>query len=511
MSRTVIAAASEAAADAGSAVAELGGNAVDAAIAATVASMSTELGIVSPGGGAFITVWPPNDEPVVIDAYAEMPGRGLETGRAAITDRVYMAYGGGMETVVGWGSIATPGAFAGFDIASTRFGSVPWAELLVPTIELLHEGFPVSQATSYYLDYSHDVIYGWDPESAEIHHGPDGTPRRVDEVTTNRPLSECLVDMATEGADLLYHGDLGAALARASTERGGLITRHDLEEYQPIVRPPSRIGLRGWDIATNAPPAVGGITMTALLTLIERLKIQGWSAAGVATYAAAQHAVFSFRRGVLDGETDRFIGSGELLKLADIGDLAAMHRSPSTVHASAVDDTGLACAITASAGYGSGAVIPGTGFGLNNSLGELELTTEGLHVLQAGTRLLSNMAPTCARSPEGEVFALGSPGADRITSAIASVLMNHIVCGMSIDEAVAHPRIHAEVFDGVPTLAVEPGVDTSLVEGLAIRELPELSMYFGGVQAAMWDGREGLGGFADPRRTGAVRIGEFHG
>jgi gamma-glutamyltranspeptidase/glutathione hydrolase len=117
------------------------------------------------------------------------------------------------------------------------------------------------------------------------------------------------------------------------------------------------------------------------------------------------------------------------------------------------------------------------------------------------------MAPTCAKSPDGEVFALGSPGADRITSAISTVLLNHIVCGMDLDDAVSHPRMHAEVFAGVPSLAVEPGIDTSEVTGLAIRELPELSMYFGGVQAAMWDGADGLDGSADPRRTGAVRIG----
>ena len=507
MSRTAVAAASVVAAEAGSAVADIGGNAVDAAIAATVASMSTELGIVSPGGGAFITIWPLNEEPVVIDAYAEMPGRGLPIGRAALTERVYMEYGGGMETVVGWGSVATPGAFAGFDIASARYGAAPWAELFVATIDVLRNGFEISQATGYYLKYAHDVIYGWNSEASTAHHRSDGTALKGGDVVTNEPLAACLADMAAEGADLLYRGDLGAALAWASEERGGLITRHDLEEYTPIVRPPSRIGLRGWDIATNAPPAVGGITVTALLKLIERLHVNGWSAPEVAKYAAAQDAVFSFRRNVLDGNTDRFIGSDTLLDLADAGDMAAIHRSPSTVHASAVDDTGLACSITASAGYGSGAVIPGTGFGLNNSLGELELTTEGLHVLEPGTRLLSNMAPTCAKSPEGEVFALGSPGADRITSAIASVLMNHIVCGMPLGDAVSHPRIHAEVFEGDPTLAVEPGIDTSMIEGLRIRELPALSMYFGGVQAAMWDGGEFLGGAADPRRTGAVRVG----
>ncbi len=507
MSRTVIAAASTVAAEAGAFVADLGGNAVDAAVAATIASMSTELGIVSPGGGAFITIWPPRGEPEVVDAYAEMPGRGLIAGATPATERVHMEYGGGMDTVVGWGSIAIPGAFAGFDVASSRYGAVPWAELLAPTVDALRKGFPVSQASGFYLSYSHEVIYGWDPEVAPLYHRSDGAPVESGDIVTNMLLADCLVNLADEGADLLYRGELGMALVRASEERGGLITNHDLEEYKPVVRAPSRIGLRGWDIATNAPPAVGGITMTALLTLIERNRIHGWTAPEVAKYAAAQNAVFSFRRSHLDGDTDRFVGSDLLLTLAEAGDLAAFHRSPSTVHASAVDDTGLACSITASAGYGSGAVIPGTGFGLNNSLGELELTSEGLHALAVGTRLLSNMAPTVARSPDGEIIVLGSPGADRITSAVASVLMNHIVCGMDLETAVAHPRIHAEVFEGAPTLAVETGIDTSKVQNLAIRTLPPFSMYFGGVQAAMWDGESGLTGAVDPRRTGAIRVG----
>lgn len=507
MPRTVIAAASDVAAEAGRFVADLGGNAVDSAIAATVASMSTELGIVSPGGGAFITIWPPDCEPMVIDAYAEMPGRGLPGTASVVTDRVYMEYGGGMETLVGWGSVATPGAFSGFEMASKLHGDAPWAALFGPTIEVLEEGFTISEASGHYLGYAHDVIYGWDPETAPMYHRNDGSPVEAGDVITNVDLADCLRDLAREGADLLYRGDLGAALAHASEERGGLITRHDLKAYAPVVRSPSRLVLRGWDIATNAPPAVGGITVTALLTLIEDLHIHGWSGVEVAKYAAAQDAVFSFRRAELDGNTDRFIGSGLLLALAEAGDLTALHRSPSTVHASAVDSSGLACSITASAGYGSGVVIPGTGFGLNNSLGELELTSEGLHNLAPGARLLSNMAPTVARSPSGVTIALGSPGADRITSAIASVLMNHIVCGMDLDTAVAHPRIHAELFEGRPTLAVEPGIDTSEVQDLVIRSLPAHTMYFGGVQAAMQYADSELAGAADPRRTGAVRFG----
>ena len=480
---------------------------MDAAIAAVLASMTTELGIVSPGAGGFITIWPGDDEPVVIDAYAEMPGRGRSRNLETATDEVFIGYGGGMRTVVGWGSIAIPGAISGFNTASTRYGAIPWADLFHPSVQLARHGFVVSEASAYYLEYAHEAIYGWDPEAATIFHRDDGTPVQAGDVVTIPDLADCLDLIAHEGSRALYRGDIAASLVRACTERGGLVTEHDLEEYQPVVRPPARVGLHGWDVATNAPPAVGGITLSALLTLIERLGIESWDAQDVARYAEAQAAVFSFRRHELDGDEDRFAGADALHDLALSADLAAIHRSPSTVHTSAVDETGTACSVTVSAGYGSGAVIPGYGFGLNNSLGELELTSEGLHALPAGKRLLSNMAPTVARSGDGEVMSIGSPGADRITSAIATVLLNHVVCGLPLEASVAAPRMHAEQFEGVPTLATEPGIDVSLVRDLAVRSLPESSMYFGGVQAAALKPDGSLVGAADPRRTGAVRVG----
>ena len=507
MPKTLIAAASVAAAEAGAAVADAGGNAVDAAIAASIASMTTELGIVSPGGGAFVTVWPSSGRPVVVDAYAEMPGRGGDNARRVATELVSMEYGGGMETIVGWGSVATPGAFAGFDLAHRAYGEAPWKDLLWPSVRLAADGFDVSTASAHYLGYSHDVVYGWDDETAVTYHSADGSPVDAGEMVVNPLLADTLRSIGEHGAELLYRGDLGSELVRACTERGGLITRADLEAYEAIVRPPSRIMLHGWDVATNAPPAVGGITVAALITLIERLNLSGWSSSDVASMAAAQAAVFSFRRTDLDGDRDRIAASEDLAELADRGDLAAMHRSPSTVHVSTVDESGLACSITSSAGYGSGATIPGTGFGLNNSLGEVELISEGLHALAPGTRLLSNMAPTIARRSDGQTLAIGSPGADRITSAIASVLFNYIVCGMDIDRAVSSPRIHAEMFEGTPTLAFEEGVDVSDVVGLDVRSLPENSMYFGGVQVALIDGAGNLVGAADPRRSGAVRTG----
>jgi gamma-glutamyltranspeptidase/glutathione hydrolase len=220
-----------------------------------------------------------------------------------------------------------------------------------------------------------------------------------------------------------------------------------------------------------------------------------------------QRAVLGYRRIHLDPAEDRAAAAADLLDKARLGDPQRLLSSPSTIHTSAVDGDGLACAVTVSAGYGSGLMIPGTGMWMNNSLGEVELHPHGFHGLAAGTRLASNMAPTIARRSDGSVLAIGSPGADRITTAISSVLLNFIHLGMSLSDAVSYPRLHVEAFNGVPTIAYEPGLPVEAVDDLATRRFPDLSMYFGGVQAALWDPVAGHFEAADPRRSGGVAAG----
>ncbi len=123
------------------------------------------------------------------------------------------------------------------------------------------------------------------------------------------------------------------------------------------------------------------------------------------------------------------------------------HASGSTVHVSVVDDNGMACATTASAGYGSGATIPGTGILMNNCLGEPELNRRGVHALRPGTRLGSNMAPSVGRHADGSVLAIGSPGADRITTALLQVLGGHALGGLDLQAAVDAPRLHVRHLD----------------------------------------------------------------
>jgi gamma-glutamyltranspeptidase / glutathione hydrolase len=506
--RVSIASGSQRSADAGAAVADAGGNAVDAAIGAALTSMCTDPGIIAPGASGFVTVWPPDEDPVVVDGYAEMPGRGLPPERiGANRTEVHLGYGGGMTTLIGHSSVATPGAFAAFGTASERYGRVPWSTVLDPVIGAVEHGFPLSGAAAEYLAYSHEAIFGWDPDSRAVVHHPDGT-HLVEGDTVHIPdLADTLGYLAERGAAAFYTGDLAERIGAEIEGNGGLLTAADLAAYRAEVREPIRISVDEWEVATNPPPAVGGATLAAILLLVDDHPFSDWDRDEVARLARVQRAVLGYRRRYLDPSDDRAAIAADLLEKARLGDPQRLLSAPSTIHTSAVDGDGLACSVTVSAGYGSGLMIPGTGMWMNNSLGEVELHPHGFHGLPPGTRLASNMAPTIARRGDGSVLAIGSPGADRITTAISSVLLNYIHLGMSLRDAVAHPRLHVESFNGVPTIAFEPGLPVEPIDDLVTRRFPDLSMYFGGVQTALWDPVAGHFEAADPRRAGGVATG----
>jgi gamma-glutamyltranspeptidase/glutathione hydrolase len=501
MRRVAIAAGSTIAAEAGAAVADRGGNAVDAAIAATITGMCTDPGIIAPGGGAFLTVWPPDGEPLVVDAYAEMPGRGRAGAPDGFGERIHMAYGGGMETLVGHGSVATPGAFAGLGAASRAYGAVAWEEVMAPAVGWAERGFPLSSTAAAYLTYAHEPIFDRYPESRRALHHEDGSPLLEGETVRIEGLGDTLRTLAEHGPAALYTGDVGRRLAEDMADNGGRITSEDLAAYRPLQREPIVVECGGWTVATNPAPAIGGATMAAMLMLADAAGFERWDAEGVRRLTGIQRAVLGYRARHLDDSGDRESAVARLLDAARVGDHRALLDSPSTIHTSVVDTDGLVCAVTTSAGYGSGVMIPGTGMWLNNSLGELELQPHGLERFAPGDRLPSNMAPTVARRPDGAVLAIGSPGASRITTAVSQVLLNFIRAGMSLREAVEHPRLHVEVFEGRPTVAHEPGLPVEDPDGLAVRSFPDLSMYFGGVGVAMFDPVGGLFQVADSRRT----------
>ena len=507
MCRVGVSSSSVIAAEAGSRIADEGGNAVDAAIAAVLVSLITEPGVCALGGGAFVTVDPADGATVAIDGYAEMPGRGLPPDRFGRGVReVRVEYGGGLDTTVGHGSIATPGALAGLELASASYGRLSWERLVEPAQDWARSGFPLSRTSRLYLEFCGEGIFGWHPESRSVIHGPEGQLLEEGDLVRIPGLAESLQRIGEKGVQDFYHGDLARAIAREVEENEGILTLRDLAAFEPVVRKPVETSMRGWKLATNPPPAIGGCTLAAMLALTGEVPKDGWTAEAVRDMVQIQRAVLEYREERLDPAEDITSEARRLLELASLDGLRRRVRSGSTVHTSAVDSTGLACAITASAGYGSGVMPTGTGIWMNNSLGEQELTRRGLHAQDPGTRLSSNMAPTVGHAGNGAVLALGSPGADRITSALYQTIVNLIHFEMSLDLAVAHPRIHVERDAGTIRAAYERGVPVDAVD-IPMRQFDDPHMYFGGVGAALFTPGQGFTLAADPRRDGGTSVG----
>ena len=503
-----VAAPNDLAAQAGIGVARDGGNAVDAAVASTLTTMVTEPGLVSLTAGGYVSIQPGDGDPVTIDGGVEMPGRGLSPDRFGHGAwDVSTAYAGGTSMTVGPGTVATPGALKALERASQLHGSLPWSRLLEPAIEAA-AGFPHGSASHYYLSYVHDDVFGWHPESRAAIHHEDGTLVPIGGTVVVPHLAGTLRQLAEEGADALYRGDLGARVADHVAEGGGILTREDLAAYDAVLRPPLVVATGAWQLATNPPPAAGGVAVAALLALLEGLPAgDTWSGDDLVVLARAQALVLGAGLAEPDSEDGRVARAQDLLDLVRRDGRLAL-ASPSTATVSAVDDRGGACAVTVSSGYGSGVMVPGTGLSLNNCLGEQELLAGGPHSLPPGTRLSSNMAPTVGRRTDGSALAIGSPGSDRIPSALAQVLAL-FAAGTDLHTAIAHPRMHVRVrpADDRPVLLDhEEDLDVPDGTGLPLRSMPAHSMYFGGVGAAFWSPSIGLLAAGDPRRAGAVAV-----
>jgi gamma-glutamyltranspeptidase / glutathione hydrolase len=319
-------------------------------------------------------------------------------------------------------------------------------------------------------------------------------------------LADTLEALASEGVDLLYRGELGAMIADDIAANDGLLTREDLAAYDLRVGAARRVSWHDWDIATVPPPSIGGAVLSALLLLLGDEPDGAWTPRAIRRVIDTQVAVLGRRATHLDVADDLHAAASVFVEEALAAGLLPHGASPSTVQVSVCDDDGLAVSITASSGYGSGVMTPGTGIWMNNSLGEFELNRRGIHTLPVGTRLPSNMAPTIARA-NGRVLAIGSPGADRITTAIQQVLAGVIGARLPLDDANRHPRVHvARTEDGEVQVWHEEDLEVGDLPW-PTRAFPPTSMMFGGVAVVEAGGHRGLDAQADPRRDGAALVG----
>jgi gamma-glutamyltranspeptidase / glutathione hydrolase len=495
----VVAAGHPLTAEAGAAVLREGGNAVDAAVCAVLASFAVESPLTGFGAGGYMMVHR-GGETTLIDFFVAAPGLdGIERDAELVGVPVRFDAETVQTFYVGPASCGVPGTPAGLARALERFGSMPLAELVGPGVRLARQGAPVNAEQAYILDILapiHERMSG-----TRKLYAPRGEQLRAGDRFVFAELAEALERYGVEGAEPFYRGAVAAALSDFVVEHGGTLGPGDLASYEAIERQPIRAPFRGAEVLTNPPPSSGGVLIAYCLGLLERLGERSDPEQLVAAMGAAND-----RRDL--GFAESLYAEGMEASFLDPAglDLAAADLLGSTTHISVIDGAGACASVTCSNGSGSGVLVPGTGVILNNMLGEEDLNPGGFHRIAPGRRVPSMMAPTVVLRDGEIVLGLGSAGSNRIRSAILQTVVRAVEQGMAVDLAVEAPRLHFE--QGV--VQAEPGIDVEALRrlearGLAVARRPAINLFFGGVQAVARDPRSGaLSGGGDPRRGGAV-------
>jgi gamma-glutamyltranspeptidase / glutathione hydrolase len=501
--RGVVAGGHPLTAEAGARVLREGGNAVDAAVAASLMSFAAESPLTGPGAGGFMLVHTADGEDHLLDFFVAAPGLGLDKPEPAelTPAKVWWNEGSFQLFHIGASSCGAYGNARGLSQALDRFGTMPLSELVGEPARAAREGVEVSEVQEYLFKIL-DPLLAAEPEGRAIYN-PHGRALRAGEKVRIPELGDLLERLGQEGPDFLYTGDVAAAVSDWVLERGGLITREDLASYEVIDREPARARYRGREVITNPPPSSGGILIAYALDLLGQLNRPADVRALVQVMDETNRTrtvefVDSLHS---EGFMERFLARDAIASAAD----EVHSRLGSTTHISVLDADGGCASLTCSNGSSSGVIVPGTGVHLNNMLGEADLNPHGYHRHPPGRRIPSMMAPTVVlRGGEPEV-ALGSAGSNRIRSAILQTIIRVVDDGMSASEAVDSPRVHFE--SGV--VDAEPGIDEAQLEALErdgwkISRWVERNLYFGGVQAVARDPETGeLSGGGDPRRGGA--------
>ncbi len=488
-------------AEAGADVLRNGGNAVDAAIAAILASTVAEPLLTGLGAGGYMLVVEPGREPALLDFFVEAPGRGSDPDAREELIPITISFGDAIQVFnIGAASVGTYGMPAGLHSAASRFGRIALSDLVAPAVRLAREGVVINEQQGYVLEILADIVTST-PECSAL-FAPAGKLLGIGDTMHQPELAEALERLGSEGPDPFYRGDIAAAVVEWISDRGGMVTGRDLDSYEVINREPIKVRYRGREVLTNPPPSAGGILIARALSVLDA----DAGPPSVERIVDVMRLIQAERTPeFLEGLDDEGFVGRFLARAPDppTGGSSAQAGPPlgSTTHIAVTDQEGWACSVTCSDGSCSGVVVPGTGLHLNNMLGEQDLNPMGFHRHSPGRRLPSMMAPTAVVRDGTAELVLGSAGSNRIRSAILQTILRVIDEGMRAPEAVEAPRVHYE--DGV--VYAEPGVDLSAIETSRqpIARFRARNLFFGGVQAVERDGEGLFWGGGDPRRGGA--------
>jgi gamma-glutamyltranspeptidase / glutathione hydrolase len=460
--RPGIAAGHPATANAGFQVLEDGGTAADAAVAASLASCVAETVMTGIAGGGH-ALWWDGERGRLLDFFVAVPGLG-ETPREVELVDIGVPFGTELvHYAVGIASSAVPGVPAGLHELWSRHGRLPWERLVEPAIALARVGVEMPPAHAACLAMLSPVMTM--REGARI-YSPGGKLLEAGDRLEQPGLVRTLELLREEGAASFYDGSLAEALLELMQERGGLVTRRDLDEYEPFWLDPLEGDYLGHRVLSR-----GGLTASIGEKLAELPRLQGLSPAERALVLARVLVALPY--------------SGEGEPLGDTTNLVT------------ADPDGNACVLTTSLGLGSGDFLPGLDVHLNSMLGEVDLL---VNRLEPGERMESMMAPTVIFAEDGPLLAAGAAGGTRLRPALVQALAGILDEGFEIQDAVDRGRLHSTG----ELVHAEPGFGEEALAALEaeyeVRRWSAIHHYFGGVSLIARSGAA-----ADPRRSGAAQ------
>ncbi len=463
----------------GTRVLRQGGNAVDAAVAAAAV-----LGVAEPfssgiGGGGFMVIYDARHHRVsTIDS--------RETAPEAFRADVFIDPATGKpvpfpELVTSGLGVGVPGTLEAWKVAAERFGTRPFATLLKPAIQIADEGFVVNP--TFNLQINQNLSRFQDFSSTRALYLPSGAAPAVGSLFRNPDLANTYRLIAKQGTDVFYEGSIAQNIVDTVQHppvmpgitrnvRPGLMSRDDLADYDVILRKPVVTSYRGLSIYGMGPPSSGGSTVGESLNILEGFNMHDLSRAqALHRYLEASRLAFADRFAYLGDPDVVDVPLAGLLskefaaqRRALIGPTAATSPVPpgnpypfqhaasandganregvSTTHLTVADRWGniVSYTFTIEQIGGSGMVVPGRGFLLNNELTDFEPTPGLANSPGPGKRPRSSMSPTIVFSGGRPVLALGSPGGSTIITTVLQLLVDQVDFGMSLPDAIAAPR-----------------------------------------------------------------------
>jgi gamma-glutamyltranspeptidase/glutathione hydrolase len=509
-----------------------GGNAVDAAVAVGFALAVTLPRAGNIGGDGFMLVHTAaTRETVVIDFRSVAP--------AAARLEMFVDKKGeeSPQASRGYRASAVPGTVAGLELAHRRYGKLPWKDVVTPARRLAAEGIVLTPDEAFVFSWARERMME-SVAGQRTFYKPGGELYRAGEVMKQPDLAWSLGQIADNGADAFYKGEIARRFAADMKAHKGLITLEDLAAYKPVVREPLMGTYRGYTVATTPPASSGGATLLQMLNILESfdLKALGGSGSSGALHVMAEAMKLAyadryrhlgdtdFVKVPLKGFTSKAYGAQQASRI-DVNQAKSAkalgagdpwkYESPSTTHFSIADSAGNAVSTTYTLGadFGSGVMVEGTGFVLNNQMNNysheqaVEAARKGRasppNAMAPGKRMLSTMMPTLVFKDGKPWLVTGTPGGSTIIDTVLQVIVNVIDFDLNVAEATHQPRIFQAATD---TLEVEPNFNPDTVAAFRAKgHSVKAAETMGSAQSIMIDKGLFLGA-ADPRRPGALAV-----